>query len=276
MAGRFDPIGLRPRPGLRRAQRAALAVGLTLQAGTASAAAWTLQQGQGQTILTFFHTLSTRSYGPGRSLSASPDYSKSELYALIEYGLTDRLTLIFTPSLQDIHSDPNGAEHGLGYTDLGLRYRVVNRGGWVGSVQGIVRLPQGGTSSTQAQISDTDVQYDLRALLGRGFKIGRRDAFVDLEAGYRLRMGAPPGEVHLDLTLGYRAAPALQLLAQSFTTVSAGAGAGSSSYDYTKVQLSAAYDLTPATTVQFGAVATVAGRNALRERGLFLGVWHRF
>ncbi len=267
--------GMRRDAALWPALVATLALVLGLRAGPAAAGAWTQPAGSGQLVLSFFHSDSPKSYDANGRLSPRPDYRKSELYALYEYGLTDRLTLILTPSLQDIRSGQD-RQSGLGYSDLGLRYRLLQQGGWVGAVQALARLPQG-DADNRPQLSDSDTQYEVRGLLGKGFQLGGHDAFVNLEAAYRLRMGAPPNELRLDLTAGYRLTPALQLLAQSFTTVSAGGGAaGQSFYDDTKLQLSLAYDLDPATTLQAGLLATVAGRNTLRERGLMLALWHRF
>ena len=84
-------------------------------------------------------------------------------------------------------------------------------------------------------------------------------------------------EVRLDATLGIRVWRNLSLLAQSFNTVSAGKGGyGFPATRFSKVELSAVYDLDRRWSVQLGAIATIAGRNALRERGVELAVWRRF
>jgi protein XagA len=48
------------------------------------------------------------------------------------------------------------------------------------------------------------------------------------------------------------------------------------SYDYEKLQLSAVYALTDIWSLQFGGYTTYAGRNALQENGVLLGVWRQF
>jgi protein XagA len=67
------------------------------------------------------------------------------------------------------------------------------------------------------------------------------------------------------------------LLAQSFNVVSEGSGISlyGGAYEYFKLQLSAAYELTPAWWVQGGGFTTYAGRNALYENGAIVAVWHQ-
>ncbi|MDX1731115.1 MAG: hypothetical protein R3184_08260, partial [Aurantimonas coralicida] len=43
-----------------------------------------------------------------------------------------------------------------------------------------------------------------------------------------------------------------------------------------KLQLSGVWDVNESWSLQLGGVATIAGENALRERGLVAAVWHRF
>ena len=62
---------------------------------------------------------------------SNPALQQIELQALIEYGLTDRLTAIVYPGLQHIDiASPTGARTGLGYTEFGGRYRFqIGRAG---------------------------------------------------------------------------------------------------------------------------------------------------
>lgn len=246
-------------------------------ATAAHASAWTQPQGTGQIIVTGIHSESSRGYDRDGNVIDIPDYTKSEVYALIEYGVTDDLTLILTPSFS--HVGVEGAENstGLGYTELGARYRLGTSGGWVFSAQATVRIPGKKREDAIAQIGSTDAEIDLRALVGTGFQLGGANAFVDLQGGYRIRNGDPPDEYHLDATFGIRPTPRLLLLAQSFNTISNGAGRGIfDRYRYHNLYLSAGYDVTPNWTVQLGGLMTLGGENALRERGLLMGIWHRF
>ena len=244
----------------------------------AAASAWTHAEGEGQVILTGVYSHSDKGFNADGEIIQIPDYDKEELYLLLEYGVTDELTVIVNPSLRHvgIDGDPDDTS-GLGYTELGARYRLAAGDSWVLSAQGSARIPGEKRRDSLAQVGSTDAEYDLRLLGGTGFPVGGMDAFVDVQAGYRLRDGDPPNEFRLDTTVGIRPAEKVQLFAQLFNTFSDGAGEGVfPSYRYHNAYLSAVYDVDEHWSLQLAGLATLGGENALRERGLMAGVWYRF
>ena len=253
-------------------------LGVLVSPCAALAGAWTLPQGSGQAVVTA--TTSTAHSGyDGTGLTPTPRYDKSELQGLLEYGITDQLTVIAAPALQhvDIASPTDSRRTGLGYGELGGRYRLLQSDSWVLSGQATLRVPGTNDTSNPAAIGYTGPEADIRALIGYGFRLGNMPAFVDLEAAQRFRAGAPPNELRADATFGLRVAPQWLLLAQSFNVISEGAGAAPfASYDYYKLQLSAVYSLSAALSLQLGGFTTYAGRNALQENGVILGAWYRY
>src|SRR6185295_8813489 len=128
-----------------------------------------------------------------------------------------------------------------------------------------------------AAIGHNSFEVDMRALFGYSFKIGAWPAFVDLQVAQRNRYDGPPSEFRFDATVGVRFLPQWMLLVQMFNVVSEGAGPPVyPSYDYSKLQLSVVYDLTPQWSLQFGGFTTYMGRNALQENALLLAAWYRF
>lgn len=249
-----------------------------LSASPAAASAWTQEKGEGQVILTGLYSNSTRGYDANGNSFDIADYKKAEAYLLVEYGLTDDLTLMVNPSFRHVGIEGAGDDTtGLGYTELGARYRVAQSGNWVASVQGSVRIPGEKRTDSLAQVGSTDAEYDFRALAGTSFKAGGMDGFLDLQGGYRLRDGDPPNEFHADISVGIRPAPRFQVIGQLFNTWSDGAGDGPfASYRYHNAYLTGVYDLDDRWSVQAGVMGTIGGENALRERGLILGLWRRF
>ena len=69
----------------------------------------------------------------------------------------------------------------------------------------------------------------------------------------------------------------MMLILQSFNTISSGSSSpgfpGNRSH---KLQVSVVYDFNRNWSAQIGAFTAIAGKNALLERGLVAGVWHRF
>jgi hypothetical protein len=256
-----------------------LAIGLMASPSAASAAAWTLQEGEGLAMVTATPSQAAKSFDGKGELQSTPRYSKTELQTLLEYGATDWFTVMLQPSLQHIKiSAPVDAQRsGLGYTDVGGRIRLLQGSDWVFSAQTTLRVPGTFDRANSAAIGYTDPEVDLRALFGYSFDAFGSPAFFDVQLAQRFRFGAPPDEFRADFTFGVQPLPQWLLLAQSFNVISEGAGAvGFSSFAYHKFQLSAVYAVNPALSLQLGAFTTYAGRNALQENGLILAGWYRF
>jgi hypothetical protein len=244
------------------------------------AGAWTLPAGQGQVIVSGLASQANESFDGSRNTTGTPRYSKIELEGLLEYGLSDALTLMAAPGFQhiDIAAPTDAARTGFGYSELGARYRFLHGDGWVFSGQSLLRIPGTNQSANPAAVGYTNPELDMRALFGHDFNAFGVPGFVDLQVAQRFRFGDPPDEFRFDATFGLRPGPRWLLLAQSFNVISEGAGSGVlfPAYDYEKLQLSAVYSLTPALALQLGAFTTYSGRNALQENGLVAGLWYKF
>jgi protein XagA len=261
-------------------RRVGFALGFVCVPAIAWAGAWTLPEGTGQWLAALSASTSINYFNSNGGLAPTPRYSKEELSALIEYGLTDRLTGILDPGLQNIDiAAPTSAERsGLGYTEFGARYEFFEAPDWVVSTQATLRIPGTNQTSNPAAIGYTDVQADIRVLVGHNFAVVAMPAFFDVEVAERVRTEGAPSEFRVDGTFGVNFFPRWLLLVQSFNVISEGAGNPiyGGSYDYEKLQLSAVYTLTPTWWLQGGGFAAYAGRDALQENGLILGVWHQF
>lgn len=232
-------------------------------------------------MATFSTGTGTEQFDGHGSLTPTPRYDKDELQALFEYGVTDNLTAILNPSLQhvDIDAPTSAARTGLGYTELGGRYKLVQTEDWVFSGQATMRIPGTFETSNPAAIGYNEVESDFRALAGHNFTLAGMPAFTDLEIAQRFRTAGAPDEFRADGTFGLYVAPQWLILAQSFNVLSEGSGTDTlygGSYEYYKAQLSAVYKVSLQWSLQAGAFTTYAGRNALQENGVILGVWRQF
>lgn len=246
---------------------------------SAFAGAWTLPEGAGQLVITATASQASEAFNGNWELRGTPRYSKAEAQALIEYGASDRFTLMLGPGLQhvDIAAPTNASRTGLGYTEIGGRYRFWQSADWVFSGQVLLRAPGTSEAGNPAAVGYTGVEVDMRALIGKSFAFAGRPAFLDMQVAQRFRDDGAPHEFRADFTLGVRPADKWLLLAQNFNVISEGAGPPVfPSYNYHKLQLSAVYELTPKWAVQLGGFTTFAGRNALQETGVVLGLWHKF
>lgn len=247
--------------------------------GAALAGAWVMEAGQGQTLVNVLYTKSTHGFDADGNMETIPVYNKMEAGILMEYGINEWLTGMIQPGARVASvGDPiNERTAGPGYQELGFRARVWSNKDSVWSLQAVGRIPGEHDPENAAEIGNTDPELDLRALYGRNFKLGSWGAFFDGQLAYRVRFEEPPSEFRIDLTLGVRPHPNLLLLAQSLNTIADGSAEGVF-FDQRehKVQLSAVYDFMPQWSVQFGGIATVAGANALAERGVIGGLWRRW
>jgi hypothetical protein len=245
----------------------------------AFAGAWTLDQGHGQVVVTATPSTADEAFDGDRTTQPRPRYNKFEAQGLAEYGVTDWLTAIVSPGFQHIDiAEPVGAHRtGLGYTEFGGRLRFLHGDNWVVSGQVSARVPGTFDAANPAAVGYNGFEYDFRLLFGYSFSVGAWPAFVDVQVAQRFRAGDPPNETRADISFGVRPQPQWLMLAQVFNVVSQGPSPPIyPSYDYSKLQLSAIYDLTQQWSVQAGGFTTFSGRNALQENGLILGAWYRF
>ena len=247
----------------------------------AHAGAWTMGESKGQAILQTSVITSSQSFGPKADLYASRPFDKVEVNLVFEYGARDWLTLILAPQYLHVKlGAPDGSTYsGPGYIDAGARTRLWQDETRVVSAQAVVRVSGTGNSSSAAATGNEDTELDLRLLGGFSFELFGRASYVDIQVAERLRFGDAPDELRLDATLGVRTAPRWQLLVQSFNVASQGAGKGpyfKRSYEYYKVQMGAAWDVSPQLTLQGAMVSTAYARNAPQESGMVMSALYRF
>jgi hypothetical protein len=245
----------------------------------AHAGAWTLEEGQGIAVLALNPSTADQIFNGSHKLQTTPRYNKFEFQALFEYGVRDWFTVIVAPGVQhiDIAAPVDAKRTGLGFTEFGGRLRIFHSDNWVVSTQATIRIPGTFDASNPAAIGHNGFEHDLRLLVGHSFRLADWPAFVDLQFAQRFRSGERPSEVRIDAALGVRPAPQWLMLAQLFNVISEGDSPPLfPSYDYSKLQLSVVYEVTPHWALQAGGFTTFHGRNALQENGLLAAVWYRF
>jgi len=203
-------------------------------------------------------------------------FYKDELALYLEYGLTDRITLVSRAAWQTVERR-NGPDfdsaQGLAATEIGLRGALHADARQVISLQAMVMLPGEGENISNQPLGDGGNAWEVRALWGRNLS---RELFADAQLAYRQREGVYADEARLDLTLGWQPARRWLVLAQTFSVASLDAARpGARPFEQHKLQLSVGREI-GAVEYHLGAAVTPAGRNTIEERALFLSVWRRF
>lgn len=270
-----------PRAGCSR-RRSCLAstlvalAGFQLQgAGPALAGAWTLKTGQGLVIVTAGGSQASGAFAQDRRRTPVSRFRKAEIQVLAEYGITDRFTLRGRTEARHLRFEAREAETGLGVSEIGGRFRVIERGGFVASTEVNLRLAEADPALDPGGAGLLEGGIEGRVLAGYGFDLHGRPAFVDAQGAYRTGGAAQADEIRVDLTLGLRPWDGVLLLAQSFSTIGLPVP-DLEGFDQHKLQVSGVYDVTPRVAVQAGAWSAVAGRNALDEHGLLAALWLNF
>lgn len=260
-------------------------------APAARGSAWTFEERSGQFILTTLYYRAEDTFtrgGDRRAFDHDGAFTKWELNPYIEYGLRNDLTLVASVFLRDVEfSNRFGSDRNFGLADpeLALRYRLSapeSRTVW--SLQGLVKLPVA-TSSATPPIGNEQTDVEARLLVGRGFTIGGRGAFWNVEVAYRFRDEAPADEVRLDATLGYDVTSNWLVMGQFFGIKGVGNGSPGASpgnptletdYDLYKAQVSVVYRIAPSIRLQVGYLRDLAGRNTGAGQGALFALWLKF
>ncbi|MGH6834415.1 MAG: hypothetical protein ACREC9_02480 [Methylocella sp.] len=239
--------------------------------------AWLLPPGDGQVIADTFFSESTYAFDAHGHLVPVPSYKKFELGTYIEYGLTNWLTLVASPSYDRIRNPPPGQSYnGLGESEIAARVGLYRTDTSVLSFQAGLRSPGGSFADSLGPFElRRAASLDIRGLAGRNVAVAGMEGFVDVQGAYRFYAAGQPGEWRIDLTMGLRPLPRLLVMLQSFTSIVNGS-LQFGHVSWTKLQPSLVYDITPQWSVQIGGFVTVAGINAGRELGPTAGVWYRF
>lgn len=252
-----------------------LLIGLVVSAlATPSlASAWNQPKGRGQVIFKFEHVTADRGFDPDGVLTALPaERRDTSLGALVEYGLTDRLTVQFKGDWQS-GEDAFVDFDGRGPLELGISWQAWRDESTAFSLYAGYAKGGEGRNAGYAAPGEGDQDWEVRASLGRSFEAGWGPipprTFVEIQAARRMRQGLPD-ETRVDLTWGAHLDDDWMVLAQAFGGQTDGGAA-----QWLSVEASVVRDFGD-WSVQAGWRQTVAGRETPESSGPVIGLWRRF
>ncbi|MFO1116268.1 MAG: hypothetical protein U1E28_11320 [Beijerinckiaceae bacterium] len=214
-----------------------------------------------------------------------PAWRKFELTSYAEYGLTDWLTIIGSPSWFRFHAPaprpsnwfgPVGSQDlsRVGAAQTGARVRLFEIGDHVVSVQASARYAGGGGDSVAYADMSRRMQVDLRIAYGRKFEWMGLSGYTDMQVAFR-SAGVFGNQIRFDATLAVQPFARTTLMLQSFSVLTPGRLGGSYALSQ-KLQTSVLLDVTETVALQAGALVALRGVRSAAERGLVTGVWYRF
>lgn len=214
-----------------------------------------------------------------------PAWRKFELSSYGEYGITDWLTVIGTPSWFKFHAPaprpsnwfgPVGSQETsrMGAAQVGARIRLLEFGAHVVSFQASARYAAGGPSSAIYVDMGRRMQVDLRLAYGRKFEWMGISGYTDMQVAFRSD-GVFGNQIRFDATLAVQPFARTTLMLQSFTILTPGHLGGAYAMSQ-KIQASVLFDITETVALQAGALVAMRGVRSAAERGVVSGVWYRF
>lgn len=245
----------------------------------AHAGAWTQAPGKGLLIVSGSYYSSDKRITNQGHKQSQPTYSQYLLNPYLEYGLYDGITLGANLNAQRTHQSSQ-SNWGIGDSEFFLRYRLLQRGGFVVSAEPMIKLPGIDGDNDSPKIGSDHPDAGLGLSAGYGWGQGH---FAALDTQYRHRFASPKDQVNLAATVGISVTPQWMILPQAFATLRtaspASAGFTQSSgddYNLYKLQLSAVYKINAGTSLQLGGFSNIDGKNTGTGEGVLISVWKTF
>ena len=256
----------------------AIVFALQLLPCAAEAGAWTQERHQWFTITSFDVTSAAKGYGHDSRSDAPVKFQKFYVKDLVEFGLTDRITLFGVTDYVVANAtwaDETPVHARDASFEGGARYRIADSIG-VLSVQSSYKKAGPFDLSNSIGLDPARI-VEARLLYGTNFKLFGRDGFADIEAAQRWITHPRPDETVLDLTAGVWLGSKTMVMLQNFNVMSGGDALPPYTYFRThKVEVSVVRRLWGRWSVQLGGFVSPLGQNSLVEQGASLALWTRF
>ncbi len=247
---------------------------LVLTAG-AEAGAWTKRKYEGL----FIGGVGLHWLDP-HDLPANHGHRKLEYSAYLEFGLTDRITLVGRGGYQELSdrlrpakSKPLPPRTGFGGLEAGVRVGLMNRGRWASSAQVMAGIPGSGENWINEEFGARGGDVDLRLQLGRAVGEG---AFIEASTGVRLRGEEAADELRLDLTAGADFLFGTDVMIQTYSVWSLGNPIEADRYTGHRVQTSLLVPVGEANTLQFSALTSFSQQRMSEEFAVTFSLWRSF
>lgn len=244
---------------------------------SAAAGAWAYKPGTGQAINTISIGSAKESFSGGSTIAAN--YTKTEDRIFWEHGLSKTLTAVVQTGYQDLSFTSGGQNitySGLARSSAGLRLLIWKDKNTVFSAETSARFSGAGSEFSAAGFGADGINTELRLLLGRSFKVGKRDGFAEIQTAWRSKSGAESASVHIDVSSGVYIFDKLQIIGQSFYRRSVDASDPILDSESLHAQGQIIYWRRPKTAVQIGINSVLAGQNHVKETSILAGFWRRY
>ena len=186
---------------------AAIILVLLFSVSTCLAGAWTLGQGKIYDRLAFNYYYANKEFdnnGDRRDFANNGNFRDFNLNNYLEYGLTDRITLINSLYYKYLRKKDDTVKmetYSAGDIDLGIKSKLYDGRVGVVSAQVLVKIPEAYDKNDPLPIGNGQYDFEARLLYGRSL-YPFMPGYVNLEFGYRWRLEDPSDEIRYLAELG--------------------------------------------------------------------------
>ncbi|SDT87706.1 hypothetical protein SAMN04487931_102312 [Desulfobacula phenolica] len=180
---------------------------VVLSTGSVFAGAWTAKKGAIYNKLTFNIYDAEKAFndsGDKNEFPANGDFSDTNIAYYVEYGITDKITVLGSVSYKWLKSEDDtiiNKTTGFSDLDMGLKYCLVSGDFGVVSAQALVKIPELYDDDEAVALGNSQYDTEFRLLYGKSL-YPFLPGYVNIEAGYRLRAEEPADEFRYLLELG--------------------------------------------------------------------------
>jgi len=245
----------------------------------AHAGAWPQPIDHLQIIVPFTVTRATEEYDAHGKPFRRNRYIKEEWAPYFEYGLTSRTTLVGQMSFLHERTSWLGktvANRSLSEIKLGARYALGEWQKTYFSLQPQLIWHGAQNQSDPFASKRGDVDGEFAITLGRHFKWLGLDGFTDNLLGLDVRPANRPSALRVNLTLGVDLDSRTKAMLKSESYASFSKGNAASQVQSNKLGLSLVRRLDKTVSLEVRGMASVTGRNTIKEKSIGLALWYDF
>lgn len=239
------------------------------------AGAWTLGKGKiyDRLSLNFYYADDEFDKNGDRyRFDANGDFSDINGANYIEYGLTDRITLINSLYFKHIEKDDDYSKtttYGIGDIDLAMKVKLMEGRGGVFSAQGLVKIPEAYDKNDRVPLGNGQYDVELKFLYGISLW-PYLPGYCGVEAGYRWRFSDPSDEFRyliefgMDLTsdlYGRIKLDGIYSIDNGTHTDSGGNPTATNNFDLGKLDVTLGYKVTPTWGIETSYTPEIYGQN---------------
>lgn len=247
----------------------------------AEAGAWPQKKDDLQIIVSFKNTRAVQDYNAQGDKVRRNRFSKQEVLPYLEYGLSDKTTLVGTLALTHEETSWLGStisNRGLSRIEAGARFMLGEWQDTLFSFQPLV-IWHGNTNQSDPYSSQRgDIDGEFGITMGQNFELWGLQGFSDNLVGIRVKPASRLNEVKANLTIGldFAGGRKVMLKSESYASFTRESNAAPSQIQSNKLGLSFVQKLDKTVSMELNGMASLSGRNTIDEQTLGFALWYDF